>query len=627
MQPPGRLRVMQAAMLAVFALLALQLARVQLIEGASYLANPDGHLVRTLPIEPPRGLIVDRDGVPLATNVPRSSVELIPGDLPEDDDDRRALLIAVERATGIAYAELDRAAASGLRSADPLAPVRVGPTLHAEHAIAMRAALAGTPGVRVHASAVRQYAGGELLPRVLGFVGPIPAEDVERYLARDYPLDASVGQSGVELTYEAELRGRPGRRLVIADPTGREVELLGELPAEPGADLVLSIDIRLQQAAVEALREGIRAGLPSKPSPDGKPRLEAGAVVVMDVRSGELLALASLPSYDASIFSGAPDAARLAGLLADPSRPMVDRAYMEVKAPGSIFKPISALAALQEGVATPQTLITSTGALVVQDQYDATRQYVFRDWAAHGTLDLYGGLARSSDVYFYYLAGGDGRGGFQGLGADRLAAYSRAAGLGKPTGADLPGEATGLVPTPAWKEATYGEPWVLGDTYTFGIGQGYLTVTPLQMAVAAAAIANGGELLAPRVLSGLRRDGAIERWPREVVGRLPVDAGHIAVVREAMRRTADAGGTALLGEPAGVTIGGKTGTAEFGPPYPNGSFDTHGWYMSFAPFDAPEIAVVVYLEHGVGSNHAAPVARAIYEAYFGLDDRAEATRR
>ncbi|MBM4415202.1 MAG: hypothetical protein FJ035_02880, partial [Chloroflexi bacterium] len=367
-----------------------------------------------------------------------------------------------------------------------------------------------------------------------------------------------------------------------------------------------------------ALRDGIVAGLPQDGhDASGGPAAAAGAALVMDVHSGDLLALASLPGYDANTLAVA-DPTGVQRLLDDPLRPLLHRAYMEVHAPGSIFKPVVGAAALQEGIATPRTLITSYGAITVQDRYQPGVQYVFRDWAAHGTLDFAGGLARSSDVYFYLLAGGyddAGRAPFAGLGEARLAQYTRAFGFGERTGLDLPGEAEGLVPDDAWKQRKFGQSWVLGDTYTFGIGQGYLTTTPLQMAVAIAAIANGGERVTPRVARALRVEGAERALPVTTRGRVPVDEAHLATVRAAMLAAVSAGGTATEGKPAQLAIGGKTGTAEFGTRRPDGSYDAHAWYVAFAPYERPEVVVVVYLEHGTGAIHAAPVARRILEAW------------
>lgn len=611
-------------MLLAVAVLAGQVLRLQLLGPVVAPSADPGYRMRLLPIEPSRGLIYDRTGTPLAVNVPEFAVVLVPADVPRDNAGRRLALLALERETGVPYGEIETLLNAGERSADPLSAVTVRSGIGSQDAIAMRAALAAVPGVHVRATPVRQYEGGDLLPHILGSVGLIAPEEADGYLAQGYPLDARVGRSGVEATYEEELRGGAGRLLVVADPTGRQLDVLGALEPVPGVDVVLSIDLGLQAAAMAALRDGIEAGLPDareRAELDGRdPPQAAGAVVVLDVRSGELLALVSYPSYEASILAGSPGGSELERLLADPASPLIHRAYMDVRAPGSIFKVLVAAAALQEGVATPQTRITSTGSITVQDQYDPETSYVFGDWAAHGTLDLYGGIARSSDVYFYYLAGGyeqTGEQPFEGLGADRIAKYARAAGLGAPTGLDLPGEASGLAPDRAWKERTVGEPWVLGDTYTLGIGQGYLAVTPLQMAVAGAAIANGGEVLVPRVVHALQRGTVTEVTPKVVARRLPVDAEHLAVVREAMRRAAAPGGTAVRGQPAGMDIGGKTGTAEFGTRYPDGSLDAHGWFLGFAPFEEPEIAIAVYIEHGVGAQHAAPVARVILEAYFG----------
>ncbi|MBT5773902.1 MAG: hypothetical protein HOH95_05950, partial [Dehalococcoidia bacterium] len=305
------------------------------------------------------------------------------------------------------------------------------------------------------------------------------------------------------------------------------------------------------------------------------------------------------------------------------TRPLVDRSYMEAHPPGSTFKTLVAYAALEEGIATPQTRITSTGQLVVRDEYDPSKTYIFRDWAAHGTTDLYWGLARSSDVYFYYLSGGFRRNGvteFEGLGADRLADYATRAGLGSTTGLDLLGETGGLVPNSTWKETVVGEPWYLGDTYTFGIGQGYLTASPMQMAVWTAAIANDGLVLEPRLVRGFQRDGVLSELSPVVTHELANTGDSLAVIREAMRITAGPGGTASRGQPPGLIIGGKTGTAEFGPKLADGGYDSHAWYIGFAPFDDPQIAVAVYVEYGVGSFHAAPVARAAFEHYFGLSE-------
>lgn len=629
--PPRRLLLLAAGGVIVLVVFALQLVRIQLIDTEPLRAQADGRVLRVERVEAPRGLIYDRDGRPLVRNVPELALVLIPGDIATDPAVEVGVLRELERELGTPYAELEALLARGRDAPDAFAPLTLRRDLDEAEAIRLRAALAAVPGVAVEARAVRVYEGGELYGRILGHVAPLPADDVDAYLDAGYPLDARVGLSGIELTHQEALRGAAGRRLVAATPAGRVLEVLGEVAPEPGANLVLSIHPALQQATAEALARAIGQALPAPRPDDPLGRVEpqaVGAAVVLDVRTGDLLALVSLPAIDAGIFSGGSvDAEAFAALLDDPRRPLVDRALAEVHAPGSIFKPIVGLAALREGVATPETRIVSTGALTVQDEFNPDVRYVFGDWAAHGSLDFAGALVRSSDVYYYYLAGGyskDGRQLFEGLGVERVASYARAFGLGSPTGVDLPGEAAGLVPDSAWKREARDEPWVLGDTYTLGIGQGFLSVTPLQMAVAAAALANGGEVLVPRIVGATRDEAGVHPLPPTVSGRLPASDEEIAVVADALRLAADPGGTAVRGEPVGLTIAGKTGTAEFGVPHADGSFDTHGWYLGWGPYEDAEIAVVVYLEHGVGALNAAPVAREIFEAYMAPGGRVQA---
>ena len=618
-RPSARLRPLGLVALLVFAALSIQLTRMQLLDPTVAPELASGDQPRVVAAEAPRGLIYDRNGLPLVRNVPRYVLRLIPAALPEATAGRTQVLVQIQRQTGIPLTDLERISTSGIAAVDPLVPIELHEVDTALEAIELRAATAALPGIDVVAIPKRVYEGGELLAHILGHVGAIDVVEVEQYLDVGYPLDALVGRSGLEEVYEEALRGEPARRLVVADPTGRELGELGRVTAQPGADLVLSIDLGLQTAVASALADEIQAGLPPVRADQTPPDL-AGAAVVIDVATGEVLAQVSLPSFDANLPSSGDEAA-ITALLADPTRPLVDRSYMEAHPPGSTFKTLVAYAALEEGIATPETRITSTGALIVRDEYDPSKTYIFRDWAAHGTTDLYWGLARSSDVYFYYLSGGFRRNGvteFEGLGADRLADYATRAGLGSATGLDLLGETGGLVPNSTWKETAVGEPWYLGDTYTFGIGQGYLTASPMQMAVWTAAIANDGLVLEPRLVRGSQRDGVLNELPPVVTRELANTGDSLAVIREAMRITAGPGGTASRGQPPGLTIGGKTGTAEFGPKLANGGYDSHAWYIGFAPFDDPQIAVAVYVEYGVGSFHAAPVARAAFEHYFEL---------
>lgn len=618
--PALRLRLLPLVAFAVCGVLAAQVLRLQVIAPVVPAAAREG-IPRVKPVEAPRGLITDRNGTVLARNAPRYRVALVPGDLPADGEPRRAALLRIAQVTRTAYADLDRTAGTGLAVLDPYSPVTLRQGLTTDEAILARAALAGVPGTRVESAPVREYESTGALAHVLGYVGALPEERAAALLAQGYTLDSRVGLAGVETQYEQALRGAPGRRLVLTDPQGRELRPLGEDPATPGGNLVLSIDLGLQRAAEAAVLRGMQQGQTIlRPTAQARPRaIPAGAAVVLDVHTGEVLAMVSQPTYDANVFTrGSAEA--ISALFTDPAHPMLDRSYMEVHAPGSIFKPLVAMAALEEGIVTPQTTVYAGGSLTVRSQYDPRVTYTFGDWAVHGIVNLNRALARSSDVYFYEVAGGVWEGGretFRGLGADRLAQWARLAGLGRPTGLDLPGEASGLVPDSGWKQRAIGEEWLLGDTYTFGIGQGYLTASLMQMATMTAAIANGGDLVVPHVVRGVQQNGVLTPLPTRVAGRLPVKPEHLATVRAGMAAAAhDTDGTANTGVPPGVQIGGKTGTAEFGQPYPDGGFDTHGWFIAFAPFDRPQIAVAVYLEYAVGQTHAGPVAREILDAYF-----------
>jgi penicillin-binding protein 2 len=307
---------------------------------------------------------------------------------------------------------------------------------------------------------------------------------------------------------------------------------------------------------------------------------------------------------------------------------MLNHAISEVNPPGSTFKLVTGSAALQEGVANPDTTVTSYGSITVEDEYTEDRVWIMRDWAALGTMNFYRGLAMSSDVYFYYMSGGYYEHGvevFHGLGATRLANYAREYGFGKETGVDLPGEAVGNVPDPDWKEKEIGEVWTLGDTYNFGIGQGYLTVTPLQLVRVTAAIANGGDLLVPHVVKSVvdEKGNLVRDIETEVANKLPISGENFSIMREAMHQ-AVIYGPARTGASSQVTIAAKTGTAEFGRQLADGRYATsHAWYTGYAPLDDPEIAVVVFLEKGVGATNAGPVAKDIFDYYFGRKNQAQ----
>jgi penicillin-binding protein 2 len=600
----------------LFGILTIQLARMQLVDGEKYALRADTNRLRQEPIPSTRGLIYDRDGTPLVENRPAFAAAIVAADVPKGDEMR--ISIAMQNFTGLPASEIAALIEERRNSNDPFTPVVIKDNLSNDTAFALREKLATLPGVRVVVDPIREYKEGELLSHIVGFVGPLDQEEFARLEGSGYSYADRIGKAGVELTYESLLRGVAGTRFVETDASGREIEVIDEQPAVSGKNVVLSIDIDLQRRVEELLRAGM-----------GKSK--NAAAIVLDVRSGDVLAMVSLPNYDSNIFSGEVDEKALERITLDPAKPMLNHAISEMYAPGSTFKQITGTAALQEGVANAGTQIFSPGYLDVENEYIPGKFDRFRDWRSDlGTMNFYRGLAMSSDVYFYYLSGGyieDGKLKFQGLGVDRLAGWAERFGLGQSTGIDLPGESEGLVPNSAWKQDTIGEGWLLGDTYNFGIGQGYVAATPLQMVLVTAAIANGGNVLIPHVVKELTdAEGRSIALKRSTVKRsLNVDARNINIMREAMRQSV-ADGAAFTGAVRNVVVAGKTGTAEFGEEIAPGRYKEHGWFTGFAPFNNPEIAVVVFTEEGNGQGTAAPIASRIIDFYFNQLHLAEGQR-
>ena len=601
-----RFLLLKALIVLLFGVLALQLVRMQILEHKDYDARAESNRLRTIPILPARGLIYDRYGEQLVENLPIFSAAIIPADIPEEQF--FTVLAGVSEITGVPVEEIAQEVVDAGESDDPFTPIIVKTDIDEQTAFRLRERQAALPGAQVLVESVRNYPEGALVSHMLGFVGRIDAQEYAELRSDGYQLNDRLGKASVEYTYESILRGAPGYKQVEIDAAGEEINTLRSVPPRAAGNLVLALDLDLQRKVTEILQGAMGNSLNA-------------VSIVMDVHTGEIRAMVSLPSYDNNLLTVPVDQDALPALLNDPAKPMVNHAIAEVHPPGSTFKQVTGTAALQEGVAGPDTTITSYGSISVEDEYNPDRTWIMRDWAALGTMNFYRGLAMSSDVYFYYLSGGyfeNGQELFHGLGAERLARYTREYGFGAPTGVDLPGEASGNVPDPAWKEETFGDVWTLGDTYNFGIGQGFLTVTPLQLIRVTAAIANGGNVLVPHVVSEVvdENGNVLREMEPEVAHKLSISDNNLSIMREALRQAA-VYGPARTGASSQVTIAAKTGTAEFGLPLADGTYATsHAWFTAYAPFEDPEIAVVVFLERGIGATHAGPVAKQIFDYYF-----------
>ncbi|HUS83407.1 MAG TPA: penicillin-binding protein 2 [Dehalococcoidia bacterium] len=588
----------------IFGVLTLQLMRMQVFEGEAYEQRARNNHLRVSPTMPSRGLIFDRNGTPLVENLPQFSAGIIPADFPKDRE--AELLPQLEALLHVPAADIAAEVDPKRDSDDPFTPVVIKEGLTPEEAFSLRQLESRIPGAKVIVDPIRRYTVGSLVSLMLGYVGQVTEDQYPDLRAKGYEMNDRVGQMGVEAVYESVLRGEPGRKNVEVDAAGREIQTVHEVPAKPGAGLVLSIDLDLQQKVTGFLQDGMGSSLNT-------------CAIVMDVRSGDVLAMVSLPTYDDNIFTNMTDE-QYQALENDPAKPMLNHCISETYPPGSTFKQVTGTGALQEGVANAGTTITSYGSISVKNEYDPNIVYIFKDWAALGTLNFYQGVAQSSDVYFYYLAGGyyqDGVELFRGMGARALARYTREYGLGAPTGIDLPGEADGVVPDPEWKERELGETWTIGDTYNFAIGQGFVTTSPLQMLGVTTAIANGGDVMVPRVVREVvdATGKTILPVAPEVARHLSVDDGNLATFREGMRQ-ATSWGTATNAAVSGVSVAGKTGTAEFGPDLGGGTYASHAWFTGFAPAENPEVAVVVFLQQGNGAKNAAPIAGRILDYYF-----------
>jgi penicillin-binding protein 2 len=417
------------------------------------------------------------------------------------------------------------------------------------------------------------------------------------YSALDY-----LGKSGLEYFWETELRGKNGKKSIEVDALGREKKVVGEQLPIDGYNLKLSLDLPLQQKAEEVTQSWL-----------DKLRLGKASVVIINPQNGEILSLVSLPGYDSNLFAKGISQADYKSFLDNVNHPLLNRAISGEYPSGSVIKPVIALAALEEKVINDKTSFLSNGGLRLG-------QWFFPDWKAggHGVTNVYKAIAESVNTFFYYIGGGHQD--FQGLGLDRLTKYLRLFGLGEKTGIDVNSEAVGFVPSAQWKEETKGEQWYIGDTYHLAIGQGDLIVTPLQIAASISAIANGGTLYKPHLVSEiLDKDNNLVRGiSPEILSQIPVSSENVEIIRNAMRQTVTSGSARSLSE-LPVEVAGKTGTAQWST-----KADPHAWFVGFAPFDQPTFLIVVMVEEGEeGSTVSVPIAREIMGWYF--HNQADAT--
>ncbi len=574
--PPTRRFVAINLVIAVLtAVLAVRLWQVQVLQGGYYLRLSEENRIREYTVPAPRGIIYDRRGRPLVTNRPSFTVAVLPLELREPI----VVLPRLAALLGISLQEI-QAKIDGNRIR-PFEPVRIKRDIGTQLVARIEENRLDLPGIIILAEPVRSYLAGKVAAHVLGYVGEIDQDELAARGGEGYKPGDLVGKAGVERVYESTLRGEDGRLSVEVDALGRPLRVLGRVPALPGRAIVLTLDLDLQQVATDAL---VATGYKS------------GAVVVTDPRTGEILALVSLPAFDPNLFAVGISPQAWTSLTSDPLYPLLDRAVGAAVAPGSVFKLVTAVSALQEGIVARNTVFDAPG-------YFRLGRWTFGDLKAWGRVDFITGIANSINVVFYTL-------GYR-LGGDRLAHYATLMGLGERTGVDLPGEVTGVIATPATKQQLVGEPWYPGDSVNMSIGQGAVTATPIQVARMIGSIANGGTLLQPHILLTVsEKDGTSRHISATVQRSVPYAPITLSVVREGLRAVVERGSGSAAALPK-VAIAGKTGSAE----NPRGK--PHAWFAGYAPAEAPRIVVVAFVEHGFrGGLTAAPLVRRIFEAAF-----------
>ena len=619
----GRMFFLRIAAVVAFAVLSVQLFRLQIIQGYEFRGKAEENRFRQMVISPTRGVIYDRNDVQLVRNKPSYTVSIVPADLPREP---KPVYQRLGRLLGLPpeeIANLVNPYPDGLRRTNDFTAVPIKKNVPRDIAFNVEERRLDVPGVHVAVTPVREYLDGPLTSHILGYAGPITAEQLkeeeEVHPEHQYQPTDQVGQAGLERVHESKLRGLPGERKMVVDVTGREVRPLEVIDPRSGYNLRLSIDLALQREITNIMTKYLD-------------KYQEASAVAIDPRNGQVLALVSLPTYDNNLFSKGMSQGEFDALVKDARRPLVNHAISDVYPPGSTFKVIVAAAALQEKIVSRYTKVSCPGGLTIP----GTSAYL-RCWATHGVQDMVSALANSCDTYFWSLGGGPADGKFNGLGAERIAKYARAFGFGAPTGIDLPSEVDGIVPDPTWKRDTWSEAWYRGDTYNFAIGQGFMASTVMQLANAVVPIANGGTIFRPKLLLDVVDDTGkvVEPFKAEVVGKVPVNTEYLAVVREGMRagmlvdRNTPEGtsyvGTSYGSDIPGANVAGKTGTAEFGEPGPDGDMPTHGWFVAFAPMESPKIVLAVFVRRGGGSSDAAERSEDILRYYFRQPPQPEPT--
>jgi penicillin-binding protein 2 len=609
------------AMVALVAVgLSAQLFRLQISNGQHNLGLAEGNRLRERITHAPRGVIYDRNKAPLAENLASFDITVVPSLLPRDTPTRQAIYQKISTLTGVdvatitaktegdcesaAIAQKHRAAEAQTECLLQTQPQLIASNLPRDTALAFDQASATIPGFSLDVNPIRQYLDGGALSVILGYTGRVSPADLtadNSYLPTDL-----IGKTGLERQYENILRGQNGSEQTEVDASGHPVKLLGAKTAVPGDNLVLTIDTALQKTLSDAITKQMQAS-----------GAQRAAGVALNPSTGEVLAAVNLPTFDDNLFARGIGSNDYSALVKNPGQPLFNKAFAGGYPTGSIIKPLIGSAALQEHAVSPYTTVNDTGSITVTNKYDPNIKYTYRSYdpGGLGIVNITKAIAVSSDVFFYTVGGGFGD--IAGLGVDKLTAYYHKFGLGQKPGIDVPEQTAGRVPTPDWKQKLSGQPWSLGDTYNISIGQGDLLASPLQMAVAEAAVANGGKVVKPHLLREVQSPAGqtLQSVQPQVEAQGFVSPDNLNIIRNAMHDVVYASyGTACckIAAEVPVQVAAKTGTAETvaSDTGDKNQSKPDAWFTAFAPYDNPQIEIVVMIEHsGEGAQFAAPAVR------------------
>lgn len=611
---PSRARFIAATIVAVilFGVLAGRLFQLQVLDGAAYAAQAAAARTVEMPIRAARGLIFDRVGRPVAVNTPSWTLYARPADLPTTEAARRAVLARAARLAAVPVGPLLQRFAAYQGSPFELVPV--GEDIGRDAALLIAEQGDQLPGISVGAEPRREYLdetgarNGELLAHVLGYTGPVSRGELEELSALGYLRNDVIGRGGVEASYEEALRGAYGSDLLERDAGGRPVKVLERLSDPvPGTNLMLTIDSRIQRIATETLKWGLEAA-----------DVAQGVTIVMNPQTGEILAMVSLPTYDNDKFAAGISAADYAAYLNDPTKPLRNHAVSDIYPPGSTFKLVTGLAALDEGVTTVSQRWPTYACYQIPDA--PAGQCLF-DWnhRGFGPLSIVDAYSKSSDTFFYQMA--------VGLGVERLGGWAEELGFGQRSGVRLPNEAAGTVISKAWAQAQ-GRPDVFtGELAMAGIGQNAIAVTPLQLLNAYAAVANGGHLMRPMIVRGETDEAGslVRAYEPEVIRELAASQDDLRTMRIGAREVITSGhATNINALRVPGALSGKTGTAEFGTPTSQGVLPFHSWFVAYLPSQAgatdAELAIVTFTYSAVvRGNVSLEVIKYFFQEYFDLD--------